>query len=70
MNNMKLDGDVTEINGIYSSTFHGDSEAVNLLAGNIVESNYVVVSTRKRPAVASGIVSRVDYKSITIELDR
>lgn len=67
---MSLIENVVEGSGLYKHTFKKLNQESNLLVCNILESQYVVVSTEKRPAVATGIVSYKDSEIITISLDR
>lgn len=69
---VKLIKNVTECDALYEHTFGkvdvGDNST--FLTSGIGESSYVVVSTNQRPAVASGIVSSINPKSISVILDR
>lgn len=62
-----------ECGGLYKHTFQKKSSndhLVNLQSSGIGISNYVVVSTNTRPAVAAGFVTQMDHHTITIALDR
>ncbi|VEN40836.1 unnamed protein product [Callosobruchus maculatus] len=61
-----------ESNGVYEHTFMKASSAdgVNFFANGISDSNYVVISTNARPAVACGFVTNISPNSISVTLDR
>ncbi|XP_075223339.1 DNA replication helicase/nuclease 2 [Lycorma delicatula] len=66
--NLKLENKtVEEHKGKFSHTFFRDKE---FTAGVISKGTYLIVSTDKRVAIASGIVSDVTRNSCTIELER
>lgn len=62
----------SEANGLTEHIF--EKSDVNRIAnlGNcgIIEGNYVVVSTEKRPALATGFVTKISFSSISVSLDR
>lgn len=63
--------EVEYTNGMFMTTFERQKEnAASFLDFEISEGSYIVVSTERRPAVATGFVTDKDEKSITISLDR
>lgn len=58
-------------NGLFKHTFEKENPLFcNLLAYDITENNYIIVSTNKRPAVATGFVTEISSSQIAIALDR
>lgn len=45
-------------------------ENKNFMTSGIAENSYVVISTSMRPATATGFVTNVDHKTITVAADR
>lgn len=70
ISNVKIVNVANEESGLYEHTFQKDVPNGNLMVFDIVENNYVVVSTDKRPAVACGFVTEVTTSKILILLDR
>jgi DNA replication ATP-dependent helicase Dna2 len=61
-----------ERNGLFEHTFEKEKSRIghNLTECDIVENNYVIVSTDSRAAIASGFVTEISSSRITITLDR
>lgn len=70
--NVRVTKSVTECDGLYEHTFETiDTESnATFLTSGVGENSYVIVSTDKRPAVASGLVSFIDHKRISVILER
>nr|XP_023014382.1 DNA replication ATP-dependent helicase/nuclease DNA2-like [Leptinotarsa decemlineata] len=70
--NLKVTSVMEECDGICEHTFEKmDTESEdNFLANGIMESNYIVISTDERPAVAAGFVTDITASSISVTLDR
>ncbi|XP_048516625.1 DNA replication ATP-dependent helicase/nuclease DNA2 [Dendroctonus ponderosae] len=64
--------DVTEeFSGLYLTTFaHNQQQADNFLLSGFLENTYVVVSTKTRPAVATGLIADISMHSVSVNLDR
>lgn len=45
-------------------------ENKNFMTSGLAENSYVVISTNTRPAAATGFVSNIDHKTITVAADR
>nr|CAH7738096.1 unnamed protein product [Callosobruchus chinensis] len=61
-----------ESNGVYEHTFMKakSADGINFFSNGISDSNYVVISTNARPAVACGFVTNILPNSISVTLDR
>ncbi|EEZ99558.2 DNA replication ATP-dependent helicase/nuclease DNA2-like Protein [Tribolium castaneum] len=69
--NMRVTFVENETNGLFKHTMEKENPSLaNLTAYDIIENNYIVVSTDSRPAVASGFVTEVSPTQISITLDR
>ncbi|KAI4471143.1 dna2/nam7 helicase family [Holotrichia oblita] len=70
--NVKVTKAVTECDGLYEHTFEklGTESNTTFLTSGVGENSYVIVSTDKRPAIASGLVSFIDHKRISVILER
>lgn len=62
----------SELNGLTEHIFEKSNvnSEKNFNNCGIMEGSYVVVSTDKRPAVATGFVTTVSFSAISISLDR
>lgn len=60
---------VKERNGLYTTIFQV-TNPTNALVSGLQIQNYVVISSTERPALAAGLISHMDPKLITVELDR
>lgn len=69
--NLKVVSVGEDIDGIYEHCF-AKTNALNdnLFSNGITESNYVLVSTNKRTAIASGFITCLTPKMIYISLER
>lgn len=72
LSDMLLTKVIHEGDGLYKHIFkkRDSNNTTDLLHSAINKSNYVVVSTDKRPGVASGYVANKDSATITVSLDR
>lgn len=69
ISNVQISG-VEECNDQYHMSFKKTNENANLMASGIAENNYVVISTDTRPAAATGFVTNIDNKTISVLADR
>lgn len=70
-----IDLEITEVteetSGLYLTTFAPNQQQTdNFLLSGFIENTYVVVSTKTRPAVATGLISDISMNSISVNLDR
>lgn len=70
ISHLKLLTVIEEENDRYKHTFVKEPTSNVFMKSLINDGSYVVVSTDKRPSIASGIVSRKETNSISITLDR
>lgn len=75
---MKLIQPVKEENDTYIHTFTRNTDEIltendkklDLLKSGLVASNYVVVSTDARAAIATGFVTQINQNQIEVSLER
>lgn len=59
-----------DINGIYEHSFEKNAFDKDLYSNGITEGNYVLISTDKRTAIASGFVTSLTPITISVSLER
>ncbi|CAG9821751.1 unnamed protein product [Phaedon cochleariae] len=70
--NLKITHIADECDGVFEHSFERINAdfTCNFFSNGIVESNYVVISTNSRPAVATGFVTNITATTISVTLDR
>ncbi|CAG9854946.1 unnamed protein product [Phyllotreta striolata] len=70
LTNLEVDLVIEESAEAVQHVFHKPNANSNFLNSGIYQSNYVIVSTEKRYAVACGFVSKISHDSIVVNLDK